>query len=101
MNHAFLLQKPSIFYGNWHLEVAAGATCVDRGIFVQHGGDAERVQMQLPHQERLPMRTGNAVAIAEKGAARQSSPLSCSMKAWLSLRWTNASLTFFLAAASA
>jgi hypothetical protein len=43
MDHAFLLQKPSILYGKWHLEVTAGATCVDGRIFVQHGGDAERV----------------------------------------------------------
>src|SRR5579862_3535740 len=43
-------------------------------------------QMQLPNHERLPRVTGNAVGIAENGATRQSSPFSCCMKAWPSLR---------------
>jgi len=101
MDHAFLLQKPSIFYGQWHLEVAAGATCVDSGIFVQHGGDAKRVPDAVAPPGALANADGKRGRDRQNGAARQSSPFSCSMKAWLSPRRMNASLTFFLAAASA
>jgi hypothetical protein len=42
--------------------------------------------MQFPNQDCLPIFTGNEVGMQENGATRQSSPFSCSMNAWLSLK---------------